>query len=304
MTKLCIGVVGVGRWGRNHVRVLKELKHEGLVSFIAIHDLDFERAISVAAEFNVDKVFKDLDEFAKHVDAAIIATPIGTLASIAKTLIEQNIHVLIEKPVAQNACEAEELYLKARNRNVLAVPGFIMRYNPIAIKLREFVGSYKVHYIIFRRLSRRPPHARQYPILLDLAIHDVDLCRYILRGENIYVESSMIIHSTIDDIVIAVLRGTTTRCLIHVDGLSLAKIREIEIVGEDIFIRGNTDDLTINVRRSDGSYFIEKVTGEEEPLKKEVRSFIERLSGKPVEIPTLEDAIEALRILDTIRRRI
>ncbi len=296
------GIVGAGRWGRNHARVLYELQGEGIVEFSAVCDLDIDRAKEIAKKYLVPIATASLDEFARRVDAAIVATPIDTLYSVAKKLLETGVDLLIEKPVATSAKEARELHQLAERMGLVAVPGFIMRFNPVTEKMRELAKQNRVLYAVFRRLSRRPPQARRYPLLLDLTVHDIDLCFYILNEKSGELESVTLVRSAIDDIVVAMLKLGEVRCLIHVDGLSLAKVREIELIAEDMFVRGNTDELTIQIKRSDGTYTIEKISGEE-PLKKEDRMFLQRASGKNVEVPDLSDAVRVLEIIDGIRSR-
>ncbi len=296
------GIVGAGKWGKNHARVLYELQSEGIVEFSAVCDIDIDRAREIARKYLVPTATADLDEFIRRVDVAIIATPIDTLYSIAKKLLEAGVDVLIEKPVATTAKEARELHQLAERMGVVAVPGFIMRFNPVAEKMRELAKQNRVLYALFRRLSRRPPQARRYPLLLDLAVHDIDLCFYILDEKSGELESTTLVRSDIDDIIVAMLKLDEVRCLIHVDGLSLAKVREIELIAEDVFVRGNTDELTIQIKRSDGTYTIEKIGGEE-PLKKEDRMFLQRASGINVEVPDLSDAVRVLEIVDKIRSR-
>ncbi len=302
---LRVAVVGVGRWGRNHVRVLKELEKEGLVQLVALCDTDLSRARSVANEFSVPYVVQDLSElYSLRIDAAVVATPIDTLTPVSLKLIEKGINVLVEKPVATCVAEIRKLIEAERKHNVVVMPGFIMRFNPVVRKAKEIVKSMEseILYAVFRRLSRRPQHARKYSILLDLAVHDIDLCRYIMSTSNLELVSSSRTFLVEDEVVVAFLRSDNRYCLIHVDGLSLSKVREIELIGRNTFVRCNTDDLTITIRRFDGSYTIERLVGEE-PLKLEDRSFIQAVSGYRVDIPTLEDALAVMEVIESIARR-
>ncbi len=302
MSRIRVGVVGVGRWGRNHVRVLKELEKEGLVEMYAICDVDVARARSVANEFDVPVVVENVLDLAKHVEAAVVAVPIENLCNVARTLIAEGVHVLVEKPVATCVQEIEELISLSKSRGVFVMPGYIMRFNPVAEKLREVYSKSKIFYVVSRRLSRRPPHMRRYSILLDLAVHDVDLCMYITDSNRLSVKSGFVKHVQEDAIVIAVLEADNSLCHIHVDGLSLAKVREIELIGEEMFVRGDTDSLTVYIKRGDGSYVIEKLVGEE-PLKKEDRTFIRivQTGEVPEHVPTLESAREVLKVVEKLQ---
>ena len=297
---LRVAVVGVGRWGRNHVRVVKELESEGLAELAAVCDVDISRAREIASAFGAKRVASSLSELlSSPIDAAIVATPIDKLFEVGLELVKRGINVLIEKPVATRSSDAQALAREAEKRGVVAAPGFIMRFNPAVQELKRVALRHRIHYAVFRRLSRRPPQARRFPILLDLSIHDIDLCRYVVSRAACSVESASIVDAGIDNVVLAVMRCGDSRCVIHTDGLSLAKVREIELICEDAFIRANTDENTIKIIYPDRSYEERRIVGEE-PLKAEDRAFLRACLGQKVEIPTLEDAAEALRVIEQI----
>ncbi len=298
---LRVAVIGVGRWGRNHVRVLKELEREGLVQLVALHDVDRARALEVAKTFGVPHVAESLRDLGSlGVEAVVIAVPIDALSSVSKRVAELGMHALIEKPVATSSRDVEELIKAFESRSLVAMPGFIMRFSPVVQELRSIALEKRVHYAVFRRLSRRPPTARRFSILLDLTIHDIDLCRYVLNpSEDLWVEMASVMDLGLDKVVVAMLSDGVRKCLIHTDGLSLAKVREIELVCEEVFVRVNTDENTVLITEPSKAYTLRRIVGEE-PLKAEDRAFIEKCLGKNVEIPTLQDAVQALRIAETI----
>ncbi len=102
MNKLRVGVVGVGHIGKNHARLYAELSG---AQFTAIYDTDQARAHQLAGEFGVVAA-GSLPEFAEQVDAASIATPTNTHFEIARELLTQDKHLLIEKPIAENTAHA------------------------------------------------------------------------------------------------------------------------------------------------------------------------------------------------------
>jgi len=298
---LRVAVIGVGRWGRNHVRVLKELEGEGLVQLAALYDVDRVRALDAAKTFGVPYVAESLEDLRSlGVEAAVIAVPIDVLNRVAKRVAEMGMHALIEKPVATSSRDAEELARVFESRRLVAMPGFIMRFSPVVRELKRIAVEKHVHYAVFRRLSRRPPTARKFSILLDLTIHDIDLCRYILEtSDNLRVETASVLDLGLDKVVVAMLSDGARKCLVHTDGLSLAKVREIELVCEEVFVRANTDENTILVTEPSKAYTLRRIVGEE-PLKAEDRAFAEKCLGKNVEAPTMDDAIKALKAVETI----
>ncbi len=301
---LSIGVVGVGRWGRNHVRVLKELENEGLVKLNLVVDVDPDRVKDISNSFKIPHYSTNIEDVSKYCDAAIVAVPIERLYEVSKILIKDGIHVLIEKPVATSVREVEDLLSSSRHRGIIAMPGFIMRFNPVIEKLKTFLSEYSdnILYILFKRLSRRPMQARRYSILLDLAVHDIDLCMYLSNDRDICLQSFIIDFVDFDEVFLAFIKSKKFPCCIHIDGLSLVKIREVDIIGNNFFIRCDTDSLTISYRYSDGRYLIEGIVGEE-PLKREDRMFVLSVQGKDVAIPSLVDALHVLKIIEDVSHR-
>jgi len=298
---LSIGVVGVGRWGRNHVRVLKELEVEGLVNLKLVVDVDESRAKMIADEFKIPHYSTCVEDVSKYCDAAIVSVPIEHLYSTSRLLIDDGIHVLVEKPVACSSSQVLDLMNLAKSKSVVVMPGFIMRFNPAIMKLRNFISS-DVLYIFFRRLSRRPLQARKYSILLDLAVHDIDLCMYMVGSLDLELLNSFVKYVDNYEICLISLRCGNYICNIHVDDISNVKIREVDVVGKDFFIRCDTDSLSILYRYSKGVVNVERVSGEE-PLKMEDRVFIYLVSGKDVsDVPTLEHALQVLKIIEEISR--
>ena len=300
---LRLGVVGLGRWGRNHVRVAKELEWEGVSKLVAVCDIEPSRAREVAQRFSVPNFYTDPEEMMRReqLDAVTIAVPIGSLAKVARIAAEYGVSFLVEKPVAESSAVAEELAQVSEARGVVAVPGFIMRFNPAIEALKRIVEESEPVYAVFKRLSRRPPWARRYHIVLDLTIHDIDLVRHLF-GDVARVRWSEVQRVRDDDVVIALLEAGRALALVHTDGISLAKVREVDVVTTEFFVRINTDDLEVSLRRS-GRVERIYVRGEE-PLKKEVRSFLEAVKGSvPPGVPSLRDAVEALKIAETILSR-
>jgi len=298
-----VAVVGVGRWGRNHVRVMKELEREGIVKLELIVDVCEEAARKIASELSIPMFSTDVGDVAKLCDAAVIAVPIEHLYDTARALLEDGVHVLVEKPVATSCSQIRDLLNISERRGLVAMPGFIMRFNPVTRILRESFNQEDVIYMLSKRLSRRPPQARRYSILLDLAVHDIDLCMFITGKHSLNLINCIVEDLKYDELCIASIDSEGIRCLIHVDGLSLAKVREIDIIGEKCFIRGDTDSLIISVRYSDGRWRSEKLVGEE-PLKAEDRSFIKLINGEHVDgAPSLRDALEVMKIIENISQR-
>jgi len=295
-----VGVIGVGRWGRNHVRVLKELENDGKVKLEAVCDIREEVLENVRKEFSVPIAKTDYVELLKHVDAVVIATPIDLLAKVSKDVLAEGRHALIEKPVATTSREAEVLLEIATENNVIAMPGMIMRFNGAVIALKELLRKELPLYIILKRMLRRPKNMVPYPILLDLGVHDIDLCRYLTEDEVATVIKAHRLAMSYDEVIIATLRMKKgVYCHIHIDGVSPYKVREIDAITESGFIRADTNTNRVAVYSATGEQIIPVEVYE--PLKKELQWFIEVVKAKPRHYqPNLHDAISYLRIAEAI----
>ena len=133
MKNLRVGVVGVGHIGSNHARLYAETPS---AEFSAIYDVDLAKANAIAKKYRVTPA-QSLDEFVEMVDAASIATPTNTHYEVARSLLARGKHLLIEKPITDNAAHAGELAeLAAQNGLVLQV-GHVERFNPVLSALEE-----------------------------------------------------------------------------------------------------------------------------------------------------------------------
>ena len=294
-----VGLIGAGRWGSNIARVLKELEEEGLVEFKIIVDIELEKARRLAEKYSVPKYSNNINDI-RGLDAVAVVVSIPYLAVTAKRAASMDINLFIEKPVASNLRELEELRREVEARNLVAVPGFIMRFNPVVEYIKREAERLGVNVLELRRLSRRPPHARGNNILLDLAVHDIDIANYVLADKmEPTLKAWMHMRVSSDKVVKIVLDYHGTPAMIHVDGISPAKVREIDLITPEYFIRGNTDNNTITYLKTGEPSRTIKVGGEE-PLKRELREWVKKVRGEKSSSPTLEDAWRVLRILDPI----
>ncbi len=172
---LRVGVVGTGSFGRNHVRVYRELAADlsSGVELVGVTDADPARAQAVANEFGT-RAFTSIDDLiAAGVQAISVAVPTAAHLPVACQLMQSGIDVLIEKPLATTLNEADELVDLARQYGRVAQAGHLERFNPA---VRATLGLltqpmfFEVH-----RLSVFSPRSLDVDVVLDLMIHDIDI---------------------------------------------------------------------------------------------------------------------------------
>jgi predicted dehydrogenase len=172
---LGVGVVGTGSFGRNHARVYRELAADpaNAVEFLGVVDADSARAQAVAAEFGT-RAFGSVDELIDAgVQAASVAVPTASHLEVARKLMESGVDVLIEKPLAATLEEADELVAISKRNGRIAQTGHLERFNPAVRATFPLLTQpmfFEVH-----RLSVFSPRSLDVDVVLDLMIHDLDV---------------------------------------------------------------------------------------------------------------------------------
>lgn len=300
-----VGVVGVGVWGRNIVRVLKDLEKEDLVKIVGVADLDVSRALEVASTYNISAYVRNVRDLAElGAEAVAISVPISELFHVAREALSLGLHVFIEKPVSVKSEEVTELIKISESFSLVAQPGFIVRYDP-GVKALKKVLKGRIKYLIFKRLSARPPHRRNFSVVLDLMIHDIDLALNLVNPEKTELVSVLGFkrEDGVPQEVHAKLLLDDVVAYLITDGTLPVKVRNVEVVTEDTYYEVSFTDYTLLVKGVSGSY-VQRVEGEE-PLKAELRDFIRSVEGhKSPDAPTLQDTLRALKVIELIEQRL
>src|ERR1019366_6680446 len=172
MNKIRVAVLGTGSLGQNHVRIYSELAASGQVELAGIFDTNADTARKIAAKHNT-RIFNSVAEAAAASDALNIVTPTITHFDIAKQLLQQGKHVLVEKPMTDNSEQAAELIQIAQQKNCVLQVGHVERFNPVFTFLQEVATEPK--FIECHRLSPFPARSTDIGVVLDLMIHDLDV---------------------------------------------------------------------------------------------------------------------------------
>jgi len=175
--KMRVAVVGVGEFGKNHVRVVRQSDRAELV---AVVDANRDRAGEVAAA-NECAAFSEFREIAGKVDAAIVAVPTSAHAKVGCSLLEAGIDVLVEKPIALDLSSADQLIHAAESHGRILQVGHLERFNPAVIAL-EKVARLPLFFEI-HRLSVFSPRSLDIDVVLDLMIHDIDILLSLVQRD-------------------------------------------------------------------------------------------------------------------------
>lgn len=304
-----VGVIGVGRMGRNHCRVLSTMRH---VMLVGVTDLSAQNGRQVAAMYDC-QFYETVDALLADVDAVVIAAPTSTHYPLAMQCLELGIHVLIEKPITATVAEAEALVAAAERSDVIVQVGHIERFNPAYTELKHVLDDIQVAAITFRRLSPYVGSNTDVDVVLDLMIHDLDLVWDLMQAAP----------TTMHAVGLTAFSGDVDHALTHftfangplvalmVSRLTEHKVRSIEVTGLEAYVEGDLLNKSILLHRSmTGEYLnhqhsvkyrqeslIERLhVPIAEPLFLELQNFIAAIIENRPPLVTAFDGLQALRL--------
>ncbi|MGO8759400.1 MAG: Gfo/Idh/MocA family protein [Terracidiphilus sp.] len=171
-----MAVAGAGAFGRNHLRVVRELEAAGEgVALAAVVDPDAARAEEAAKQYGIPS-FATIEALLKadlKLDAAIVAVPTVRHCETALALLDAGLDLLVEKPLAANPGEADEIIAKAEKHGRMVQPGHLERFNPAVLAVEAKLK--RPMFFEAHRLSVFTPRSLDVDVVLDLMIHDLDI---------------------------------------------------------------------------------------------------------------------------------
>ncbi len=296
---LRIGVVGAGVMGTNHARVLATLPDVHLVGIVDPLDEHRVRATDLVG----CATFATLDALlAEGIDAATIAAPTHLHHEIALACIGRGIHVLVEKPIASTVAESHAIVEAAQRAGVTLMAGHVERFNPAVAAIKRAIAGEDILSIAIERVGPFPPRMSNVGVVIDLAVHDIDLIRWFTESEIVEVQpqlSSAVAER--EDIALLQFR-TASGVLAHINTnwLTPFKARSVTVATREKYIMGNL--LTRQVSecfgfQPDGSYSMRHLSvGHDEPLRAELMAFIASVRDGSEPPVTGEQASASLEI--------
>ena len=296
---LRVGVVGVGIMGANHARVFAGLPDVQLIGVAdpnrAQRDL-VTRVLGTPAVDNLDALLE------MDIDAVTIAAPTHLHHEIALKCIARGLHILVEKPVASTVEEGRDIIGAARRAGVTLVVGHVERFNPAVQAIKQALAGEDILSIAITRVGPFPPRMSNVGVVIDLAVHDIDLIRWFTDSEIIEVQpqlSSAIAER--EDIALLQFR-TASGVLAHINTnwLTPFKARTVHVATRKKYLIG--DLLTRQVSecfgfQPDGSYSMRHLSvGHDEPLRAELMAFVGAVRGQKPPAVTGEEGVESLGI--------
>lgn len=227
-------VVGVGRMGRHHARVYAQM--EG-IEFVGVVDSDRARAAEVTAQFG-GRPLTDIESLIDiGAQAVTVAVPTRFHRSIALPLLRRGVACLIEKPLAPNVFEAEEIAQVAAETGTLLQVGHIERYNP-AVRAITAQAGLKPRFIEVHRVSPMSFRSVDVGVVFDVMIHDLDVVLMLTGEEPSQIQAvSVAVLGAQEDVCNARLEFPSG-CVANVTAsrLAMKTERKLRLIGEDAYV--------------------------------------------------------------------
>ena len=202
--KVKVAVLGTGSLGKEHVRIYEQMDSAREVELVGIYDINKEVVRHLAMKHRTH-AYESLAELADEADAVSIVTPTNTHFELAKSLLHQGKHVLVEKPMTDDAPQAAELVQLAQAKNCVLQVGHVERFNPVFNYLQT--AAPEPRFIETHRLSPYPARSTDIGVVLDLMIHDLDVVLAFVKSPVTSVDAVGIpVLSKSEDIANARLR--------------------------------------------------------------------------------------------------
>lgn len=302
MHKLKVGVIGVGHLGSIHAKIYKEIKNCQLV---AVCDTNEERLREISKSLDVPG-YNDYHELFGKVDAVSVATPTNLHYEVASDFLMQKIHALVEKPFTPTLQEADSLIEIAAKNDLILQVGHIERFNSAFAATLNIIKEPK--FIECHRLSPFPHRSLDVGAVLDIMIHDIDIVLGLVPSKIKQIDSVGINVLTKFEDIANTRISFENGCIANLTASRVSDevMRKIRIFQEDTYISLDYKEAKACVYKKEGHQItktdlpIEK----EQPLQKELQSFVECVIAHKqplVSGPVAREALDlALKIRDQI----
>jgi len=316
-------VIGTGAMGKNHARVYAEMHN---VQLAAVADVNEKAGNEIAGKYRC-RYYRDYKKMlaAEKPDAVSVCVPTGMHYDVARAVIQRGISVLVEKPIAKDVKDAEKLVALAKKRGVRLAVGHIERFNPAVRQLKRLIDEGKLGHItsiLARRVGIMPPRIKDANVVTDIAVHDIDIFTYLLgkKPRRIYASGGKALINDREDYADIFLQYNGTNGFIEVNWLTPVKIRMLNVTGTRGYARLNyiTQDLLLHKSVYEKEYdefglfvlhfgepeVIPVHIKKEEPLRIELKNFIDSVKEDKEPLVSGKDGLEALRIVRDVMHSI
>jgi predicted dehydrogenase len=317
LSALRVGQAGLGYWGPNLARNFGEL-----ADLRWLCDLSPDLLAEASIRHPQARTTSDFDELLAdpELDAVVIATPVVTHYELARQALTAGKHVFVEKPQAQTAAEAEELFALAQERGLVLMPGYLLLYHPAVGKLKELIDGGELGDVLYLYGNRQNlgQIRRDENALWSLGAHDLSVMLHLIGEEPVeaWARGESFLRSGIEDVVFCFLRfpsGVVAH--MHVSWLDPHKMRRLTVVGRDkmavfddmeperkvtVYDKGPVLRPATEWQVREGDINIPQLA-REEPLRRECAHFLSLVSGAGDPLEPSRQGVAVVKTLELLQ---
>jgi UDP-N-acetylglucosamine 3-dehydrogenase len=307
-------LIGLGRWGANHLRVLQSMPIE---LFVAEHDPERLNSSGVPQSHRT----ADARSLFPVIDAAVVVTPAHSHFDICRDLLIAGKDVFVEKPISLKSSEARELSELAKRNGLILQVGHIFRFDPASVWMRDAIAEGRLGEIKMLRANfsgfKRP--RQDTGVTLADGIHFIDLFQFLLgsnpRRVHAIMKNFLGREGEMDDEALIILEyereGAPILATIEAGYHRPGKMRELTIVGKDSSAVCDYNVAQYKIKTFDNRHVgdggeIKAMEGAvrqlefppEEPLRAEIFSFLQSIETRKAPLVAGDDGAVALRIVE------
>jgi predicted dehydrogenase len=304
--KLRIAVIGVGHLGEYHVQKYVAIPE---VQVIGVVDVDTDRVNNIAQRYGT-RAYKDHRDILEKVDAVSLAVTTDMHFEVAKDVLAQGVHMLIEKPITYDLTEADTLIRMAREQDLVLQVGLVERFNPAIVKMMPMLN--KPVFVESHRMNLFTTRGLDVDVVLDLMIHDLDIILHIIPSEvrEVHAVGMPVITDKTDIANARIIFKDGTAANLTASRVSGKMLRKIRVFQPDAYIsaycgKRQLTVISLDNQKKNSHNFPQVNTSKEkyadsDPLNDEITSFVTAVKNRSEPVVTGEDGRNALRVALTI----
>ena len=299
-SRVRIGVVGAGKIGALHARVLSKMPEFELVG---VCDTNLWRAQFAAWQCNTVAV-RDYKDILKQVDAIVVAVPTPFHGEVGMEALGRGVHCLIEKPLAASVEEARLLLAVSEDKKVVLQVGHVERFNPAVLEAIKHIRNPR--YITVERLGPYDPRVSHIGVVMDLMIHDLDILLTLVGSpvESIEAVGAHLLSQHEDIANVRVRFKTGCIADLTASRISLEMSRKLRVFQQDSYISLDYGRTALKIYKKKTPIIkslkdieiLKPKLGTTQPLQSEHAHFLDCIRHNRKPWPSGEHGVEALKL--------
>lgn len=327
--QLRFGLIGFGHWGPHYARILAGTM--GGARLAACAEPAAARLAAFDRQYPGARAYADYNRMLRDgdLDAVIVATPTSTHREVVERCLAAGVHVLVEKPLAATAADAEAMVEAERGSGRVLMVGHTFLFNPAVRAIKGYIDEGllgDIRYLYFTRTGLGPIR-QDVNALWDLAPHDFSMLRYWLGTDPIDLVArgqSYLKPETEDVVFVTLTYPDKVLASVHVSWLDPVKVRSVTVVGDRKMVVFDDTHATEKLRiydrgadyqpRSGGfAEFIAAVRDgdiviprlpQAEPLREQLEHFVDCINTGSRPIASVDDGVAIVKILERAQREL